>query len=61
MGHALQIALIGFSVLLAVLPSHAQRRVALVIGNSTQCGAADCTGSRKQTTRRESDPPTITE
>jgi hypothetical protein len=35
MGHALQIALIGFSVLLAVLPSHAQHRVALVVGNST--------------------------
>src|SRR5215467_2332439 len=34
MRHPLQIALMGFAVLLAVLPSHAQHRVALVIGNS---------------------------
>src|SRR6516164_6135630 len=40
MRHALQIALIGFSVLLAVLPSHAQHRVALVIGNSTYSNVA---------------------
>jgi hypothetical protein len=35
MRHALPIALIGFSVSLAVLASYAQHRVALVIGNST--------------------------
>jgi putative tryptophan/tyrosine transport system substrate-binding protein len=34
MRHPLQIALIGFAVLLVVLPSHAQHRVALVIGNN---------------------------
>jgi putative tryptophan/tyrosine transport system substrate-binding protein len=40
MGHALEIALIGFSVLLAVLPSHAQRRVALFIDNRTSSNVA---------------------
>ena len=35
MRHVLLIALIGFAVLLAVLPSHAQHRLALVIGNGT--------------------------
>jgi putative tryptophan/tyrosine transport system substrate-binding protein len=34
MRHPLQIALIGFALLLVVLPSHAQDRVALVIGNN---------------------------
>ena len=45
MDHALQIALIGFSVLLAVPPSRAQDRVALVIGNSTSSNVAPSTAS----------------